>query len=161
MDTLVQSAGVVPGQPGSGVLGFLAGRMIRAGLRSDDGMTLAWAAKGDPGALTVMAQAQVLTQQLRAARAMMPMEFDDTEDFSNPYLGAGEKLVMSMPPQGRAPFATYTWDTGTHLITLQAVAGDPERFGTFAEDLDHLARSLRFADDVELGESNVLRLPPA
>ena len=38
---------------------------------------------------------------------------------------------MPMPPEPKAlPFTTYTWDTGTHLITLNTVCSDRERFGT-------------------------------
>ena len=158
---LTSTAGVVPGQPGSGVINFIATRAIKAGLRHANGRFLAWSWKEDPSALAALAQAQELTPNVRAARASMPMEFDDTENFSNPYLGVGEKLVMDQPQQGRTPFATYTWETGGHLVTLHAVSPDKERFLLFLPHLDGLARSLRWIEDVEVGESNVLRLPPA
>ncbi|HTN56120.1 MAG TPA: hypothetical protein VLZ82_08035, partial [Microbacterium sp.] len=92
---------------------------------------------------------------------MMPIEYDDTENFPTP-LGVGEKLLMPLPPRPEAPAtATYTWDTGSHLITLTAVCNDRERFGTLEPALDALARSIRIADDLTGGESNVLQLPPA
>jgi hypothetical protein len=109
-----------------------------------------------------MANTQELTNEVRRARAVMPIEYDDTETFTTP-LGGGEKLVMSFPSQpAQPPFATYTWDTGSHLITLTAVGGDRERFGTLIPSLDDLARSIRIADDLTGGESpDILRLPPA
>lgn len=160
---LLSTAGIAQGQPGSGLMTFIANRVIKAGLRSADGRFLAWSWKEDPSALAVLAQAQTLTPQMRAARASMPIEYDDTESFSNPHLGVGEKLVMDMPPGGsdKPPFATYTWDTGDRLISLHAVSADRERFLTFVPHLDELARTLRWVEDLEVGESNVLRLPPA
>lgn len=160
---LLSTAGIAQGQPGSGLMNFIANRVIKAGLRGADGRFLAWSWKEDPSALAVLAQAQTLTPQMRAARASMPIEYDDTVSFSNPHLGVGEKLVMDMPPGGsdKPPFATYTWDTGDRLISLHAVSGDRERFLTFVPHLDELARTLRWVDDLEVGESNVLRLPPA
>lgn len=163
---LLSTAGLVQGQPGSGVVAFIANRAVRAGLRRANGRFLAWSWKEDPEALAVLAQAQRITPQVRAARASMPIEYDDTETFSNPHLGAGEKLVMDAPasepnqPQ-RLSFVTYTWDTGEELITLHAVSPDRERFLTFVPALDELARTLRWNTDFEVGESNVLRLPPA
>ena len=131
-------------------------------LRRAEGRMLVWVWRDDPELLVVIAQAQELTAQLRAARAMMPMEYDDTESFRSPHLGVGEKLVMELPPNEQAsPFATYTWDPGTHLITLQAVCSDRERFGTVEPALDDLARSIRIAGDITGGETDVLRLPPA
>lgn len=95
------------------------------------------------------------------ARASMPLEYDDTKEFPTA-LGVGEKLVMAVPSTpGASPFATYTWDTGTHLITLTAVCPDRERFGTLEQPLDDLARSIRIAGDELHGDSDVLRLPPA
>src|SRR5699024_2429262 len=126
------------------------------GLRHANGRFLAWSWKEDPDALAALAQVQDLTPHLRAARASMPMEYDDTENFSNPHLGVGEKLVMAQPAKGRTPFTSYTWDTGNHLITLHAVSPDKERFLLFLPHLDELARTLRWVEDVEIGESNVL-----
>ncbi|MTE23880.1 hypothetical protein [Microbacterium sp. ZXX196] len=159
---LMTTAGIAQGQPGSGLMSFIAGRVVKAGLKNADGRYLAWSWKEDAHALAALAQVQALTPQVRTARAMMPMEYDDTEDFSNPHLGSGEKLVMDAPTRpGTPPFAMYTWDTGTHLVTLQAVSPDRERFLTFLPHIDALARTVRFVEDLEVGESNVLRLPPA
>ena len=157
---LMSTVGISQGQPGSGLMNFVATRVIKAGLRGANGRFLAWSWKEDPSALAVMAQVQDLTPHLRAARASMPMEFDDTENFSNPHLGAGEKLVMNDPTSGRTPMATYTWDTGSHLVSLTAVSPDKERFLLFVPALDELARTLRWSEDIEVGENNVLRLPP-
>jgi hypothetical protein len=136
-------------------------------MRKAAGRVLVWVWRSDPELVVVMAQIQQLTPQLRTARAMMPMEYDDTEDFRGTYLGTGERLVMPTPPtrDGAAtppPFATYTWDTETHLITVTATGGDRERFGTVIPAVDELARSLRVVDDVVAGEAGpVLRIDPA
>ena len=100
-------------------------------MRQAAGRVLVWVWKADAELVVVMAQVQEATPQLRTARAMMPMEYDDTESFRSPYLGVGEKLAMPLPPDPRTPpFATYTWDTGTHFVTVTAVCSDRERFGT-------------------------------
>jgi len=93
---------------------------------------------------------------------MMPMEYDDTESFRSLYLGVGEKLEMPLPSDQRTPpFATYTWDTGTHFVTVTAVCSDRERFGTVIGSVDDLARTLRVVDDLTVGESpDVLRIEP-
>ena len=82
--------------------------------------------------------------------------------------GAGEKLAVPFPQRTRAdappppPTVTYTWDTGTAFVTLTAIGGDRESFGTADAALDDLARSLRLVDDVPLaGGGDVLRLDPA
>ena len=77
-------------------------------------------------------------------------------------IGIGEKLEMSLPADPRTPpFATYTWDTGTHFVTITAVCSDRGRFGTVIGSVDDLARTLRLVDDLEVGESpGVLRLDP-
>lgn len=131
-------------------------------MRKADGRVLVWMWRADPELVVVMAQVQEATPQLRTARAMMPMEYDDTETFGNPHLGVGEKLAMPLPPaEGSPPFATYTWDTGTHLVTVTAVCSDRERFGTVIGAVDELARTLRIVDDLALGESpQVLRIDP-
>jgi hypothetical protein len=159
---LLGSAGIARGAPGSGLLAWIANRATRAMMRHSDGRMLVWVWKEDPELVVAMAQVQELTSQLRTARAMMPIEYDDTEDFRSPFLGTGEKLVMDVP-QGERPLltATYTWDTGTQLVTLQAASPDRERFGIVVPAVDELARTLRLSDDLEVGESNVLRLPPA
>ncbi|MGW9114253.1 hypothetical protein [Microbacterium sp. NPDC055683] len=159
---LLGSAGLPQGAPGSGFLAWIANRAARAMMRQSDGRVLAWVWKDDPELVVAIAQVQELTSQLRAARAMMPMQYDDTEDFRSPHLGAGEKLVVDMPQGERALLsATYTWDTGTHLVTLQAASPDRTRFLTLLPAVEDLARTLRLSDELEVGESNVLRLPPA
>lgn len=150
-------------RPGGRFAAWAASQAVPMLMRRADGRVRAWMWKADPELLVVLAQMQEATPQVRTARAMMPMEYDNTEDFRSPYLGAGEKLVMTLPPDPRTPpFVSYTWDTGTHLVTLSAVCSDRERVGTVLEELDHLARSLRVVDDLTLDESaNTLRLPPA
>ena len=145
--------------------GFAAWAMSQAApflMRRAAGRVLVWVWKADPELLVVMAQVQEATAQLRAARASMPMEYDDTERFRGTYLGVGEKLAIPLPPDQRTPpFATYTWDTGTHFVTVTAVCSDRQRFGTVIGAVDELARTLRVTDDVALGESpNVLRIEP-
>jgi hypothetical protein len=130
-------------------------------IRRANGRVLVWVWKDDPELLVAMAQLQEATPQVRTARAMMPMEYDDTESFRNPHLGVGERLLMPLPQTPQTPpFATYTWDAGTHFVTLTAVCSDRERFGTITGALDDLARSLRLVEDVSLGESDVLRIEP-
>lgn len=156
------AVGATP-RPGSAFGAWALSQAAPFLMRKADGRVLVWTWKAEPELIVAMASAQELTPQLRTARAMMPMEYDDTEEFRNPYLGAGEKLVVPLPAeQGAPPFATYTWDTGTHLITLQAVCADRERFGTVIAAVDEIARTLRTVDDLSVGESGpVLRLPPA
>ncbi|HWU28447.1 MAG TPA: hypothetical protein VN041_05055, partial [Microbacterium sp.] len=148
-------------RPGSRVGAWLASQAIPLAMRKADGRVLAWTWKAEPELVVAMANVQELTPQLRTMRAMMPIEYDDTESFPTP-LGVGEKLLMPMPANPASPpSATYTWDTGTHLITLTAVCSDRERFGTLEKQLDDLARSIRIAADLTGGESNILQLPPA
>lgn len=149
------------GGPGP-ALGWLVERLAPRTLMSANGTRLVWSWKADPDLLAAMAGIVELTPQVRTARAMMPMEYDDTESFPTA-LGVGEKLFMPVPPKPEdPPFVTYTWDTGTHLVTLTGFSGDRERFGTTLPALDDLARSIRIADDLTTGESgDVLRLPPA
>ena len=135
-------------------------------MRKAAGRVLAWVWKDEPELLVVMAQVQQATPQLRTARAMMPMEYDDTESFRSPHLGVGEKLAMPLPPQSAdgaspPPFVTYTWDTGAQFVTVTAVCSDRERFGTVIAAVDELARAVRVVDDIALGESpGVLRIDP-
>jgi len=162
---LMGQAGAATGatpRPGGGFAAWMMSQAAPLLMRKADGRVLVWVWKDDPSLLVAMAQIQELTPQLRTARAMMPMEYDDTETFRNPHLGVGEKLAMPLPPEPRTPpFATYTWDTGTHLVTLTAVCGDRERFGTVIGAVDDVARTLRVVDDVALGESpEVLRIEP-
>jgi hypothetical protein len=149
-------------KPGSGFMAWAMSQATPFLMRKAAGRVLVWVWKADPELLVVMAQVQEATAQLRAARASMPMEYDDTETFRGTYLGVGEKLAMPLPQDQRTPpFATYTWDTGTHFVTVTAVCSDRERFGTVIGAVDELARSLRVSDDLALGESpTVLRIEP-
>lgn len=155
-------------RPGGGFAAWAMSQAAPALLRKADGRVLVWVWKGDTERVVALAQVQQATPQLRTARAMMPMEYDDTEDFRSAYLGAGEKLAVPFPQRTRAdappppPTVTYTWDTGTAFVTLTAIGGDRESLGTADAALDDLARSLRLVDDVPLaGGGDVLRLDPA
>ncbi|MEI3845902.1 MULTISPECIES: hypothetical protein [unclassified Microbacterium] len=149
-------------RPGSGMAAWAMSQAAPFLMRRAAGRVLVWVWKADAELVVVMAQIQQATNDLRAARAMMPMEYDDTESFRNPYLGVGEKLEMSLPSDPRTPpFATYTWDTGTHFITVNAVCSDRARFGTVIGSVDDLARTVRVVDDLAVGESpDVLRIEP-
>ncbi|KAF2412594.1 hypothetical protein B1729_14365 [Microbacterium sp. B35-04] len=149
-------------RPGRGVAAWAMSQAAPFLMRKAAGRVLVWVWKADAELVVVMAQIQQATNDLRAARAMMPMEYDDTESFRNPYLGVGEKLEVSLPPDPRTPpFATYTWDTGTHFVTVTAVCSDRGRFGTVIGSVDDLARTLRIVDDLAVGESpEVLRIEP-
>lgn len=137
------------------------GLSAKAMLRNANGRVLVWGLKDDPELAVVMATLQIATPQLRASRAMMPMEYDDTESFRGTYLGVGEKLVMTGPDQN-PPFVLYTWDVGTHLIEVRAVSGDGNRFGTVFSRIDDLVRSVRTIEEVSTGESaETLQLPPS
>jgi len=148
---------------GSGFAAWLVSQATPLLMRRAAGRVLAWMWRADPELVVVLAQVQEATPQLRTARAMMPMEYDDTEDFRNPHLGTGERLLMDLPSNPKAPpFATYTWDIGTHLVTLTAVFGDRERVKTAVPAVDALARTLRAVDDLPIGESpDILRIDPA
>ncbi|WP_144793488.1 hypothetical protein [Microbacterium paludicola] len=147
---------------GSGAGAWLISQFAPAMMKRADGRVLVWTWKAEPELVVAMATTQELTNDIRRARAMMPIEYDDTETFTTA-LGAGEKLVMALPPEPASPpFVTYTWDTGSHLITVTAVGSDRERFGTLIPALDDLARSIRIAGDVTGGESpDILRIDPA
>ena len=159
---LMMQAGGAALPRGTKVGAWALSQLAPAMMKRADGRVLVWTWKADPELVVAMATTQELTNDVRRARAMMPIEYDDTETFTSA-LGAGEKLVMSLPPDPKSPpFATYTWDTGSHLITVTAVGGDRERFGTLIPSLDDLARSIRIADDLTGGESpDVLRIDPA
>jgi len=156
------AAGSTP-RPGGGAFAWILSQAAPLLMRRAAGRVLVWVWKSDPELLVVMAQLQEATPQLRTARAMMPMEYDDTESFRNPHLGVGEKLAMPLPTDPQTPpFATYTWDTGSHFVTVTAVCSDRERFGTIIGAVDDVARTVRIVDDLTLGESpTVLRLDPA
>ena len=148
---------------GSGVLAWAVSQAAPLLIRRAEGRVLVWVWKSDPELLVAMAQVQEATPQLRTARAMMPMEYDDTESFPNPHLDVGEKLEMPLPADGRTPpFATYTWDTGSQFVVVTAVCADRSRFGTVIGSVDELARTVRLVDDMTLGESpGVLRIDPS
>ena len=149
-------------RPGSRLGAWMMSQAAPMLMKRADGRVLVWTWKADPELVVAMATTQELTPEGRIARASMPMEYDDTVSFRTA-LGAGEKLVVAMPPSPSAPpFVTYTWDTGTHLVTLTAICSERERFGILDGALDDLARSIRIADDLTGGETpGVLRLPPA
>jgi hypothetical protein len=153
-------------RPGSAVAAWAVSQAAPWLMRKADGRALVWVWKDDPELLVVMAQVQEATPHLRAARAMMPIEYDDTESFRGTYLGLGEKLAMPLPPPrpdgaSSPPFATYTWDTGSAFVTVTAVCSDRERFGTVLGAVDDLARSLRLLDDLTVdGSSPTLRIDP-
>ncbi|MFB8146373.1 hypothetical protein ACFC1W_06485 [Microbacterium sp. NPDC056003] len=149
-------------RPGSGVAAWAMSQAAPFLMRRAAGRVLVWVWKADPELVVTMAQVQEATPQLRTARAMMPMEYDDTESFRSSHLGVGEKLEMPLPSDPRTPpFATYTWDTGTHFVTVTAVCSDRERFGTVIGSVDDLARTVRVVDDLAVGEApGVLRIEP-
>lgn len=148
---------------GSGLLAWTISQAAPLLMRRADGKLLAWVWKDEPDLLVVTAQVHQITPQLRAARAMRPMEYDDTEPFRGAYLGMGERLVIDAPAgAGTPPFAEYTWDTGAHFVTVTAVGGDRERFRTVLGSVDELARTVRIVDDLRVAETpGVLRLGPA
>ncbi|GAA1922882.1 hypothetical protein GCM10009775_14150 [Microbacterium aoyamense] len=150
-------------RPGSSVAAWAMSQAAPFLMKRAAGRVLVWVWKADPELVVVMAQIQEATAQLRTARAMMPMEYDDTESFRSIHLGIGEKLAMPLPQDQRTPpFATYTWDTGTHFVTVTAVCAERERFGTVIGAIDDVARTLRIVDDLTVGESpEVLRLDPS
>lgn len=151
-----------PSKPGGGFSAWAMSQAVPLLMRKAAGRVLVWVWKAEPELLVVMAQVQEATPQLRIARASMPIEYDDTEEFRGNYLGVGEKLVIPLPDGGRPPFATYTWDLGTHFVSVTAVCGDRERFGTVIGAVDELARGIRVVDDLTIGESApVLRIDPA
>lgn len=148
---------------GSGVLAWTLSQAAPLLLRRADGRLLVWVWKDDPELVVVAAQVQEITPQVRAARAMLPMEYDDTEPFRGAYLGMGERLVLDQPSTPNTPpLAEYTWDTGAHLVTVTAVCGDATRFRTVLGSIDELARTVRIVDDLRVTETTgVLRLGPA
>lgn len=149
-------------RPGSGFGAWAVSQITPLLMRKAAGRVLVWVFKSDPELVVVMAQVQAATSQMRASRANLPIEYDDTESFRGTYLGVGEKLVMDLPSDPRTPpFATYTWDTGTHFVTVTAVCSDRERFGTIIGAVDEIARSLRVIDDLAVGESaTIYRIEP-
>lgn len=158
-----QASSALGQQPRGGK--FAAWAMSQAApalMRRAAGRVLVWVHKGDPELVVVMATIQQATPQMRTARAMRPMEYDDTVSFGHPTLGVGEKLVMDAPGNAQPPFVTYTWDRGTDIVEVTAIAGDPNRFATTFADLDALAREIRVIDDMTVAEgTQTLRIDPA
>lgn len=148
-------------RPGSRGAAWVLSQLAPLLIKRAAGKMLFWVWKDDPELVVAMAQVQEATPQMRAARAMMPMEFDDTENFPNPYLGVGEKLVIPLPDDKAPPRVSYTWDTGSHLVVLTALCSSRERFGTILSSIDDLARTLRLTEDLEVRETNTLRIEPA
>ncbi|MDQ0894937.1 hypothetical protein [Agromyces ramosus] len=152
-----------PSGPRGGFSAWAVSQAVPFLMRKAGGRVLAWVWRADPELLVVMAQVQAATPQLRIARASMPIEYNDTEEFRSTYLGVGERLAMPLPLEARTPpFATYTWDLGSHFVSVTAVCSDRERFGTVIGAVDELARGIRVVDDLTIGESpTVLRIDPA
>lgn len=151
-----------PSSPGGGFTAWAMSQAVPFLMRKAAGRVLVWVWKAEPELLVVMAQVQTATPQLRIARASMPIEYNDTEEFRGTYLGVGEKFAMPLPPGGRPAFVTYTWDLGSHFVSVTAVCSDRERFGTVIGAVDELARGIRIVDDLTVGESaTVLRIDPA
>lgn len=153
----------VPQRPGRGLFAWAVSQAAPLLIRRADGRVLVWVWRDDPKLLVAMAQLLPATAEVRTARASLPIEYDDTETFRNPHLGAGEKLAMPLPTDPRTPpFVTYTWDTGRFLVMLTSVCAERERFGTVVGSVDDLARSLRIVDDIAVDESSpVLRIDPS
>ena len=162
---LQQASGAfgTPSRPGGGLTAWAMSQAVPFLMRKAAGRVLVWVWKTDPELLVVMAQVQKSTPQLRLARASMPMKHNDPESFHGTYLGVGEKLAVPLPADGRTPpFATYTWDLGSHFVSVTAVCSDRERFGTVVGAVDELVRGIRVVDDLTVGESaTVLRIDPA
>lgn len=139
----------------SGRIGdWAANRLALALLQRSDGRMLAWTWCAEPELLVAIAHAQEATPQLRVARAMAPIEYDDTEEFSNPFLGSGEKLLVDEPRHGGdLSTASYTWDTGSHLVVLSAMCTVPSRFLTLEEHVDDLARTFMAEEEQDLHEA--------
>ncbi|GAA3667198.1 hypothetical protein [Microbacterium marinilacus] len=159
---VLQSGGAGAGR-GTGAMAWALSQATPFLMRRAGGRLLVWVWKDEPELVVVTAQLQDMTPQLRASRAMMPMEYDDTEDFRSPHLGVGEKLVLDDPSDAsRPPTAMYTWDTGAHLVSVTAVGIDPLRLRTLIGPIEDLARTVRIVDDLRVAEaSGVLRLDPA
>jgi len=148
---------------GSGLLAWSMSQAAPFLMKKAAGRVLVWVWKSDPDLLVVMAQVQEATPQARSSRAMMPMEYDDTESFRSTHLGVGEKLAMPLPADARTPpFVTYTWDTGTHFVVVTAVCAERERFGIVIGAVDDIARTVRLVEDLAIGEApGILRIDPA
>jgi hypothetical protein len=159
----VNGPAATPSGRGGGFTVWAMSQAVPLLMRKAAGRVLAWVWKAEPELLVVMGQVQAATPQLRIARASMPIEYNDTEEFRGTYLGVGERLAMPLPADARTPpFATYTWDLGTHFVSVTAVCSDRERFGTVIGAVDELARGIRIVDDLTVRESaTVLRIDPA
>lgn len=147
-------------RPGGGFTSWALSQAAPLLMRKAAGRVLVWVWKQDPELLVVMASIQGATPQSRAARAMRPMEYDDTEAFVHPTLGRGERLVVDAPGSSSPPFVGYSFDLGTQFVEVTAVSGDITRLRTTLGDLDALVRTIRL-DDVTLAETpGVLRIDP-
>lgn len=154
-----QVTGAVDGPPRSGgkFAAWAVSQAVPMLMKKAAGRVLVWVWKDDPELLLVVASVQRATPQARVARAMRPIEHDDTEEFRHPTFGAGERLVL----RDRSTTVQYSFDLQTQFIEVQALCGDDTRFGTVLEDLDALVREIRLVEDLPLGEANILQLPPA
>lgn len=147
---------------GGKAISWVIRRLMPRAIYAANGTMLVWAYRPASDRLVAMATIQPLTAQLRAARASMPMEYDDTERFPGA-LGVGEKLFLPRPSDPNVPpIATYTWDTGELLITVSGLSTDGASLGEFVPALDALARTVRLDDGSADDETpGVIRLPPA
>ena len=136
-----RAAGAVD-RPGSGFLAWAMSQAAPLLMKRANGRVLVWVWKSDPDLLVAMAQVQEATAQARAARAMMPMEYDDTESFRSPFLGMGEKLAMPLPPDPRTPLLTWLPNVGCTVeenLLAAAVLPYPlhDRVVRLARDREH------------------------
>lgn len=146
---------------GGKAISWVIRRLMPRAIHAANGTMLVWAFTPASDRLVAVATLQPLTAALRAARASLPMEYDDTESFRSP-LGAGEKLFLPHPSDPDVtPIATYTWDTGDVLITVSGMCTDGAFLGEHLPALDALARSVRLDDGTGDGATDVLRIPPA
>lgn len=145
--------------------GFAAWAVSQAApllMRRAAGRVLVWVWKQDPELLVAMAALERATPQSRTARAMRPIEYDDTESFPHPTFGVGERLIMDAPGSATPPFVTYSFDLGDHFVEVTGVSGDDTRLRTVLADLDALVRTIRLDEETTIGESPaVLRLDPS
>jgi len=147
---------------GGKAVSWVIRRLMPRAIYASNGTMLVWAYKPASSRLVAMATIQPLTATLRAARASMPMEYDDTEQFRGA-LGVGEKLFLPHPSDPDVPpIANYTWDTGELLITVSGLSTDGASLGEFIPALDALARTVRLDEGSSDGETpGVVRIDPA
>lgn len=147
---------------GGKAVSWIIRRLMPRAIGAANGTMLVWAYTPASDRLVAMATIQPLTAQLRAARAAMPMEYDDTETFRGA-LGVGERLFLPHPSDPKvSPIASYTWDTGDVLITVSGMSPDGAALGEFLPALDALARTVRLDEGPGADETpGVIRIPPA